>query len=164
MKMGNIEPTKCRVMSSKMAPLWLCFDTIRPAGQQYQVLFKCGDDLRQDQLVLQSISLFDRIWKKSNLDLCLIPYGCIATGLEVGFIEVVPNATTIAIILSEQHGDTKLTVTDAIASSFGQSMETMFSIRKWLWEKEQKTLVGDEDGDELRRASQEVEKEQERER
>jgi hypothetical protein len=34
MKMGNIEPTKCRVMSSKMAPLWLCFDTVRPLGQQ----------------------------------------------------------------------------------------------------------------------------------
>ena len=41
-KFGNIEPTKCRVMSSKMAPLWLCFDTVRPVGQKYQVLFKCG--------------------------------------------------------------------------------------------------------------------------
>ena len=49
---------------------------------------------------------------------------------------VVPNATTIASILSEAHGDTKLTVTDAIASSFGQSIETTFSIRKWLSEKE----------------------------
>ena len=41
-KFGNIEPSKCRVMSSKMAPLWLCFGTVRPVGQKYQVLFKCG--------------------------------------------------------------------------------------------------------------------------
>jgi phosphatidylinositol kinase/protein kinase (PI-3 family) len=124
-------------MSSKMAPLWLCFDTVRPAGLQYQVLFKCGDDLRQDQLVLQSLSLFDRIWKQSGLNLGMIPYGCIATGLEVGLIEVVPNATTIASILSKTHGEEKLTITGAIASSFGQSMETTFSIRKWLSLKEQ---------------------------
>ena len=79
-KFGNIQPSKCRVMSSKMAPLWLCFDTVRPAGQKYQVLFKCGDDLRQDQLVLQSLSLFDRIWQLSGMELEMIPYGCIATG------------------------------------------------------------------------------------
>lgn len=47
MKMGNINPKKCRVMSSKMAPLWLCFDTVRPAGQIYQVLFKCGKYLKK---------------------------------------------------------------------------------------------------------------------
>merc|ERR1711865_627709 len=137
-KFGNIEPTKCRVMSSKMAPLWLCFDTVRPVGQKYQVLFKCGDDLRQDQLVLQSLSLFDRIWQLDDMNLNMIPYGCIATGFEVGLIEVVPNATTIAAILANVHpSDEKLTVVDAIASSFGQSLETTFSVRKWLWEKEQ---------------------------
>jgi phosphatidylinositol kinase/protein kinase (PI-3 family) len=101
-------------------------------------IFLQGDDLRQDQLVLQSLSLFDRIWKQSNINLNMMPYGCIATGLEIGLIEVVSNATTIASILSEAHGDTKLTVIDAIASSFGQSIETTFSIRKWLSEQEQK--------------------------
>lgn len=30
------------------------------------------------------------------MDLCLVPYGCVATGPKSGFIEVVKNARTIA--------------------------------------------------------------------
>ena len=77
---------------------------------------------------------------------------------------MVPNATTIASILSEAHGDTKLTVTDAIASSFGQSIETTFSIRKWLSEKEKEQNEEGENPDELRKSSSTDEREQEQER
>ena len=51
-------------------------------------------------------------------------------------------ATTIASILSETDGDEKLSITNAIASSFGQSMETTFSVRKWLSKKEQASMNG----------------------
>ena len=34
-------------------------------------------------------------------DLCLIPYGCMATGPNSGFIEVVKNARTIADVRRE---------------------------------------------------------------
>lgn len=40
----------------------------------YSVIYKKGDDLRQDQFVLQMISLMDKILKKENLDLKLTPY------------------------------------------------------------------------------------------
>ena len=37
-----------------------------------------------------------QLWELEGLDLELIPYGCIATGPNTGFIEVVKNAKTIA--------------------------------------------------------------------
>ena len=39
---------------------------------------------------------FLQLWEEDGLDLALIPYGCIATGPDSGFIEVVKNARTIA--------------------------------------------------------------------
>ena len=36
-----------------------------------------------------------QLWEEQGLDLELIPYGCMATGPQTGFIEVVKNARTI---------------------------------------------------------------------
>ena len=44
----------------------------------HQVMFKLGDDLRQDQLILQLITLMDRILRRENLDLKLTPYNVLA--------------------------------------------------------------------------------------
>ena len=41
--------------------------------QGNHVMYK-SEDLRQDQLVVQMITLIDRIWKSVNLDLRLTPY------------------------------------------------------------------------------------------
>ena len=38
------------------------------------MIFKKGDDLRQDQLCVQMISLMDRLLKRENLDLKLTPF------------------------------------------------------------------------------------------
>ena len=38
------------------------------------VIYKLGDDLRQDQLVVQLFSLMDRLLKREHLDLRLTPY------------------------------------------------------------------------------------------
>ena len=46
----------------------------------YKIIFKAGDDLRQDQLVMQLISLMDGLLKKVNLDLKLLTYRILATG------------------------------------------------------------------------------------
>jgi CRP-like cAMP-binding protein len=147
MKMGKMQVEKCRVMSSKMAPLWLTFDVVRPPGLSYKVLFKAGDDLRQDQLVLQLIMLFDRIWKgkqgdPNRLDMHLTPYGCVATGDFVGLIEVVPDSNTVAGIIADNviatAGDDggKLTLGGAMSAAFGGSLEQVYALRKWLSEKE----------------------------
>ena len=44
---------KCRYMSSKMVPLWLVFNNADPAAPPIYIMFKSGDDLRQDILTLQ---------------------------------------------------------------------------------------------------------------
>lgn len=86
---------KCRVMSSKKVPLWLNFVSATPNTPPLTVLYKCGDDLRQDQLTLQVLRVIDLLWKTEDMDLQMSCYGCIATGFETGLIEVVPDAETI---------------------------------------------------------------------
>ncbi len=43
-----------------------------------------GDDLRQDILVLQMIKLMEKLWLKAGLDLKMITYQCVATGVDEG--------------------------------------------------------------------------------
>jgi len=93
---------KCRVMSSKKLPLWLTFLREDSYNEPpFVVLFKSGDDLRQDQLTLQVLRVMDRQWKENGLDLNLLPYRCAATGFEQGMLEVVQESNTIAGIVMD---------------------------------------------------------------
>jgi phosphatidylinositol-4,5-bisphosphate 3-kinase len=46
-------------------------------------------------LTLQVIRIIDSIWRRAGLDLRMLPYSCLATGKQVGMIEVVKNAKTV---------------------------------------------------------------------
>uniref|UniRef100_A0A8C6UP62 phosphatidylinositol-4,5-bisphosphate 3-kinase n=1 Tax=Neogobius melanostomus TaxID=47308 RepID=A0A8C6UP62_9GOBI len=89
---------KCRFMDSKMKPLWMMYRNPCFQGEMVGIIFKNGDDLRQDMLTLQMIHLMENLWKKEGLDLRMIPYGCLSTGNKMGLIEVVKNSDTIANI------------------------------------------------------------------
>ncbi|XP_030226583.1 phosphatidylinositol 4,5-bisphosphate 3-kinase catalytic subunit delta isoform isoform X2 [Gadus morhua] len=89
---------KCKYMDSKMKPLWLMYKNQWVPGDLMGIIFKNGDDLRQDMLTLQMIQLMENLWKKEGLDLRMIPYGCLSTGNKMGLIEVVKNSDTIANI------------------------------------------------------------------
>ncbi|GAM22583.1 hypothetical protein SAMD00019534_057580 [Acytostelium subglobosum LB1] len=95
---------KCRYMDSKKLPLWLVFENVEPFAKPLTVIFKVGDDLRQDILTLQVIRIMDKIWRSAGLDLRLQPYKCVATGNGIGMIEVVLNANTIANINKDAGG------------------------------------------------------------
>uniref|UniRef100_A0A671T363 phosphatidylinositol-4,5-bisphosphate 3-kinase n=1 Tax=Sinocyclocheilus anshuiensis TaxID=1608454 RepID=A0A671T363_9TELE len=89
---------RCKYMDSKMKPLWIVYNNKLLGGDTVGIIFKNGDDLRQDMLTLQILRLMDLLWKEANLDLRIVPYGCLATGDHSGLIEVVSSADTIANI------------------------------------------------------------------
>eukprot|EP00730_Choanoeca_flexa_P008408 TRINITY_DN12483_c0_g1_i4.p1 TRINITY_DN12483_c0_g1~~TRINITY_DN12483_c0_g1_i4.p1 ORF type:complete len:1013 (+),score=316.78 TRINITY_DN12483_c0_g1_i4:28-3066(+) len=84
-----------KVFGSAQKPLWLRFDNEDPDGAQYNVMFKNGDDLRQDMLTLQLIHIMDQLWKENGLDLQMNAYACLATGDMVGMLEMVMKAETL---------------------------------------------------------------------
>lgn len=70
----------------------------KPTVATSAIIFKIGDDLRQDMLTLQVIKIVDSIWKQEGLDMCMLVYTCLSTGKNVGIIEVVNRAETITSI------------------------------------------------------------------
>jgi len=83
-------------MKSKKLPLWLVFNNADATCEETYVLYKLGDDLRQDVLTLQMLRLMDNTWiAKQGLDLRMRPYGVIATGDQEGMVEIVRHAETI---------------------------------------------------------------------
>merc|ERR1712228_482407 len=69
--------------------------------EYYKIIWKNGDGLRRDQLIIQMIHLMDNLLMEVNLDLCLTLYPVLATGLDHGMMEFVPDAPTIGGILEE---------------------------------------------------------------
>ncbi|XP_064154224.1 phosphatidylinositol 4,5-bisphosphate 3-kinase catalytic subunit gamma isoform isoform X3 [Anguilla rostrata] len=114
---GAILLEKCKVMPSKKKPLWLEFSSAcsqGPPNPAVGIIFKHGDDLRQDMLVIQTLMIMDSIWKEKSLDLNLVPYGCIATGYNIGMIEIVRDAVTIATVQRSMGGTSGAFKTDAL--------------------------------------------------
>ena len=88
------DPADSVVFKSSLFPLLIHFRTT--AGAKYPVIFKTGDDLRQDQLVIQIISLMDRLLRKENLDLKLTPYRILATSATAGAVQFIPSISLAA--------------------------------------------------------------------
>lgn len=87
---------KSSVFKSNLYPLLLYFQCAD--GSEYPVIFKDGDDMRQDQLVIQLFTLMDRLLRKENLDLKLSPYNVLATGPLQGMAQYIPSKTIAAIV------------------------------------------------------------------
>jgi hypothetical protein len=72
-----------------------------PSNAVYKIIFKSGDDLRQDQLIMQLISLMDGLLKKVNLDLGLLTYGILATGPTDGIMEFVRGSMPVSAVVAD---------------------------------------------------------------
>ena len=123
---------ECAVFKSALLPLKLTFKTslrdlhgtdaekntpemhnrrVSVAGtapsHTYSVIYKKGDDLRQDQLILQMVRIMDRLLKRDGLDLRMTPYNALATsaGKDVsdasGLLECVPNCFPLSHIIEK---------------------------------------------------------------
>ncbi|KAL2180901.1 kinase-like domain-containing protein [Thermothelomyces heterothallicus CBS 202.75] len=83
----GVAPEDTVVFKSSLHPIKVSFKTT--SGRKYPIIFKTGDDLRQDQLVIQIITLMDDLLQKENLDLKLSPYKILATSTSAGLSQFV---------------------------------------------------------------------------
>lgn len=80
-------------------------NSLSPSNEIYSVIYKSGDDLRQDQLVIQMITLMDKLLKRNGLDLRLIPYKVLATSQDTGFVECITPNKALSEVISDSKGD-----------------------------------------------------------
>ena len=121
---------KCRYMSSKKVPLWLVFENADEYAAEIAIMFKAGDDLRQDMLTLQMIAVMDRLWLDSKLDLHLKPYSVLATGPEVGMLQIVLNSVTVNTINMEYGGAFNETTIDKYLKKHNQYEQALKKARE----------------------------------
>ncbi|XP_068168254.1 phosphatidylinositol 4-phosphate 3-kinase C2 domain-containing subunit alpha [Antennarius striatus] len=91
----------CSFFNSNAVPLKLALVNADPLGEEINVMFKVGEDLRQDMLALQMIRVMDRIWLQEGLDLRIVNFKCISTGKHKGMVELVPSSDTLRKIQVE---------------------------------------------------------------
>lgn len=70
-------------------------------NREYVAMFKFGDDLRQDQLILQMITLMDKLLRRENLDLKLTPYRVLATSSKHGFLQYIESVSVAEVLATE---------------------------------------------------------------
>ena len=87
-----------RKFTSKAEPYWVKFKD--PGGNVTDTVMKAGDDLRQDQVVLGMLELFNTIWAREGVVHLLAGgrggtepvraplYRCMCSGMSRGFVEV----------------------------------------------------------------------------
>ncbi|XP_066575957.1 phosphatidylinositol 3-kinase catalytic subunit type 3 isoform X2 [Amia ocellicauda] len=98
-RIRGIIPDNATLFKSALMPAKLIFKT--EDGGHYPVIFKHGDDLRQDQLILQIISLMDKLLRKENLDLKLTPYKVLATSTKHGFMQFIQSVPVAEVLATE---------------------------------------------------------------
>lgn len=51
-----------------------------------KVRVKVGDDLRQDSIVMQLVSLINDLWNREDLDMRMVTFKCLSTGRNKGLV------------------------------------------------------------------------------
>ena len=105
----------CTVFKSAKCPVKYTFQLTEDTKEfnhhddkdHIRVMFKYGDDLRQDQLILQMINYMDSLLKNMHLDYEFTTYKTLATSKSDGFVEFVPNSKTIFDIKKEYNNQIK---------------------------------------------------------
>uniref|UniRef100_A0A1B6DM67 Phosphatidylinositol 3-kinase catalytic subunit type 3 n=1 Tax=Clastoptera arizonana TaxID=38151 RepID=A0A1B6DM67_9HEMI len=98
-RIKGIIPEKTTLFKSALMPSRLTFITTEDT--EYVAIFKHGDDLRQDQLILQIITLMDKLLRSENLDLKLTPYRVLATSTRHGFVQFIDSFPVAEVLATE---------------------------------------------------------------
>ncbi|XP_057702074.1 phosphatidylinositol 4-phosphate 3-kinase C2 domain-containing subunit beta isoform X2 [Corythoichthys intestinalis] len=91
----GIDVQACSFFNSNAVPLKLAFQNADPLGDNICVIFKSGEDLRQDMLTLQVIRIMNKIWIQEGLDMRMVIFKCFSTGRGRGMVEMIPQADTL---------------------------------------------------------------------
>lgn len=129
----DVVPEMSKVFKSSLSPLKIAFKT--GTNEIYPLMYKVGDDLRQDQLVVQIISLMNELLMNENVDLKLSPYKILATGSQEGAIQFIPNET-LASILSVHHG-----ILPFLRSHYSDAKEEL-GVESWVMDNFVKSCAG----------------------
>ena len=95
MEVAGLNVSSCSYFSSNTVPLSLVFFNSDMFGDDIRGIFKIGDDLRQDALVIQMIRIMDKLWIRDGLDLRIVTYDCMPTGKDAGMLEMVSESETL---------------------------------------------------------------------
>ncbi|KAL3084827.1 hypothetical protein niasHT_031712 [Heterodera trifolii] len=88
----TIAVADCAIFNSLTKPIKLIINGKRG---QFGIIYKAGDDLRQDAVVLQLVRAMNDIWLSEQLDLRMVLFRCLPTGSKKGLIELVPSCKTL---------------------------------------------------------------------
>lgn len=105
-KLYGVVAKSCTVFKSAVQPMKMTFISrqfsadreIRanqemPELSQYSIVFKNGDDTRQDMLVNNMVAIMDHLLKQVNYDCKLTPFKVNACSPDDGILEFVPSRT-----------------------------------------------------------------------
>ncbi|KAK7070689.1 Phosphatidylinositol 4-phosphate 3-kinase C2 domain-containing subunit alpha [Halocaridina rubra] len=101
LEVSGVDVKNCSYFNSFTVPLKLAFLSSESGTDPIHAIFKVGDDLRQDMLVIQMIRLMDKLWLKEHLDLKVVTFSVVPTGDKIGIIELVKDAETLRKIQTE---------------------------------------------------------------
>jgi phosphatidylinositol 3-kinase len=99
LKAKCVDIERSEVFTSSQVPVGLTF--ILEDGSRYSAILKTGDDVRQDQLILQTICIMDGILKRYGVDMRLTPYRALAVSKTAGFVQKVPDCERMSVILNK---------------------------------------------------------------
>lgn len=125
----------CRIMDSKKLPLLLVIKNVQPDAKNLKIIFKTGDDLRQDLLTIQLIKIMDKIWLDNGLDLRMKPYRVQSTADQVGMIELVLDSENTSDIHQKYGGGGALGALD--------KRSIMRFLEQWNKDKESMEIAKD---------------------
>lgn len=101
-----------------------------PGWRLMAVIVKCGDDLRQELLAYQYLSLLKTVWREERVPLYVRPYRIQVLSNDSGFIEPILNTVSLHQIKK----NSKISLQDYFTQEFGQanSEEFLTAQRKFV--------------------------------
>jgi hypothetical protein len=110
---GRPSVSRSRAMDSHQCPLLVCFPLLESApvvglragdDDFASIIFKIGDDVRQDECVMQLLHVLQDAWDGADVGVSLVLYRAVAVGFNSGMIECVKHCSTVAKIQASRGG------------------------------------------------------------